>query len=69
MSRARCPYDNAPIEGYHNTLKSEHINCFTYNTKEALDIGVNDFAYVWYNHVRPHTYNKKETPATARLYI
>lgn len=66
MSRAGCPYDNAPMERYYNTLKSEHIYHFSYSTKENLDSGVNDFAYVWYNHVRPHTYNKGRTPAIAR---
>lgn len=60
MSRAGCPYDNALMEHYYNTLKSEHINHFDYNTKEALDSGVNDFAYVSYKHVLPHTYNKGE---------
>ena len=67
MSRAGCPYDNAPMERYYNTLKSEHIYHFSYNTWETLDSGVNDFAYVWYNHVRPHTYNNGKTPATARV--
>lgn len=66
MSRAGCPYDNAPMEHYRNTLKSEHMNHFSYKTKEDLNAAVNDFAYVWYNHVRPHKYNKRRTPAQAR---
>lgn len=67
MSRAGCPYDNAPMERYYNTLKNEYINLFTYRTKEELDRAVREFAYAWYNHVRPHTYNKGRTPYAARI--
>lgn len=64
---AACPYDNVPMERYYNTLKSERMNHFWYKTKEDLDATLNDFAYVWYNHVRPHKYNKGKTPAQARV--
>jgi putative transposase len=67
MSRAGCPYDNAPMERYYNTLKNEHTNLFSFKSKENLDHSVNDFAYGWYNHVRPHTYNGGRTPAAARV--
>jgi len=67
MSRAGCPYDNAPMERYYNTLKSEHVYHFTYKVKESLDTAINDFAYVWYNHVRLHSYNKGKTPSAARV--
>lgn len=36
-------------------------------TKEDLDLSVDDFAYGWYNHVRPHTYNVGGTPYAARV--
>lgn len=48
-------------------LISEHINLFVYRTKEDLDLAVKEFAYVWYNHVRPHTYNQGRTPYAARV--
>jgi transposase InsO family protein len=67
MSRAGCPYDNAPMERYYNTLKNEHTNLFSFKTKEDLDLSVSDFAYGWYNHVRPHTYNGGRTPCAARV--
>jgi len=38
MSRAGCPYDNAPMERYYNTLKNEHVNLFVYKTKEITDM-------------------------------
>lgn len=66
MSRAGCPYDNAPMERYYNTLKHEHTNLFSFKSKADLDKSVNDFAYVWYNHVRPHTYNGGRPPCVAR---
>ena len=36
MSKAGCPYDNAPMEGYFNTLKSELIYLYEYDTEGAL---------------------------------
>lgn len=50
----------------YNTLKSEHINHFSCNSKESLDSDVNAFAYVWYNRMYPYTYDNGKTPATAR---
>src|SRR5690606_34540144 len=37
MIRAGCPYDNAPIERYFNTLKHELIYLFDFKTKFELD--------------------------------
>ena len=66
MSKAACPYDNAPMERYYNTLKNERINLHYYHTDEELNTSIDEFAYVWYNHVRPHTYNNNKTPFEAR---
>jgi Transposase and inactivated derivatives len=66
MSKAGCPYDNAPMERYYNTLKNELIYHHNYHTDEDLNEAVNDFAYIWYNHVRPHTFNGWLTPFEAR---
>jgi transposase InsO family protein len=67
MSKAGCPYDNAPMERYYNTLKNEKINLHYYHSEKELDQAVNDFAYIWYNHVRPHSYNNNMTPFEARF--
>ena len=69
MSKAGYPYDNAPMERYYNTLKNELIYLHFYHSDEELDCAVNDFAYVWYNHVRPHSYNAYRTPYEARYQI
>ncbi len=57
MSKAGCPYDNAVMERYFNTLKSELINLYTFKTNEELDNAIDYFAFVWYNWQRPHSYN------------
>lgn len=67
MSRAGCPYDNAPIERYFNTLKHKLINLFVFERELELNVAVAEFAYGWYNRVRPHTYNGGLTPAAARV--
>lgn len=66
MSKAGYPYDNAPMERYYNTLKSELIYQHEFNTEEALYSAIDEYAYVTYNHVRPHAYNNYETPFEAR---
>ena len=66
MSAAGCPYDNAPMERYYNTFKAELINRFNFRTDEELTHAVSEFAYVWYNQVRPHSYNDYRTPYEAR---
>ena len=66
MSKAGCPYDNAPMERYYNTLKNDCINLHYYHSDKELNTAIEEFAYVWYNHVRPHTYNNYKTPFEAR---
>jgi transposase InsO family protein len=66
MSKAGYPYDNAPMERYYNTLKNELIYLHHYHSDEELNTAINDFAYFWYNHVRPHSYNDYLTPYKAR---
>jgi transposase InsO family protein len=67
MSKAGYPYDNAPMERYFNTLKNECTNLFEFKTEEALYKAVDEFAYVDYNYVRPHSYNGYKTPHEARI--
>lgn len=67
MSKAGYPYDNAPMERYFNTLKNECTNLHEFKTAEALYRAVEEFAYVEYNYVRPHSYNGYATPHEARM--
>jgi transposase InsO family protein len=66
MSRAGCPYDNAPMERYYNTLKAELINNHTFSTDEDLNYFTAEFAYLWYNQIRPHSHNNYLTPLEKR---
>lgn len=66
MSKAGYPYDNAPMERYFNTLKNEEINHHQYREEKELYDAVEHFAYVNYNHERPHSYNNYLTPFEAR---
>ena len=66
MSKAGYPYDNAPMERYFNTLKNDLIYEHSYKTEESLYQAIEEYAYVTYNHVRPHSYNGYKTPFEAR---
>lgn len=57
MSKPGCPYDNAPMERYFNTLKAELINLHSYLTEAQLYEEVATYAYGWYNNQRPHSFN------------
>ena len=63
MSKAGCPYDNAPMERYFNTLKAELINLYSFSTEEELFNAVTVYAYGWYNNLRPHSHNNNMPPA------
>ena len=67
MSKAGYPYDNAPMERYFNTLKNECTNLHDFKTEESLYQTVEEFAYVEYNYVRPHSFNDYATPHEARV--
>ena len=67
MSKAGYPYDNAPMERHFNTLKNECTNLYEFRTEEEMYEIVEEFAYVTYNHVRPHSYNGYRTPYQARM--
>lgn len=63
MSKPGCPYDNAPMERYFNTLKAELIHLKTFADEATLYTEVNAYAYGWYNNLRPHSYNDGLPPA------
>ena len=65
MSKAGYPYDNTPMERYYNTLKNELINHHYYHSEKELYTSIEEFAYVHYNHERPHSYNNYKTPFEA----
>ncbi len=66
-SQPAMKYNNAPMKRYFNTLKNECINLYDYETEDALYQAVEDFSYVEYNYVRPHSFNGNATPHEARV--
>ena len=53
MSKAGCPYDNAPMERFYNTFKSNFYNVTSFSSVEMMDELTNKYIN-WYNYVRPH---------------
>lgn len=66
MSKAGCPYDNAVMERFYNTLKHEFYYLYKFATNDILDRRLYEFVYGKYNHVRPHSANGGLTPYAAR---
>lgn len=65
MSRSGCPYDNAPMERFYNTFKSNFYNVTAFSSVEMMDELTMKYIN-WYNYVRPHSYNDYLTPMEAR---
>lgn len=65
MSRAGCPYDNAPMERFYNTFKNCFYYRFTFENVEMLDEMTKKYIN-WYNYVRPHSFNDYLTPMETR---
>ena len=49
------------MECYYNTLKTELIYQYHFETIAELDYAVSAFTNEWYNQVRPHSYNEYPT--------
>lgn len=62
-----CPYDNAPMERYFNTLKNQCTDLYEFRTEESLYQNVEEFAYIHYNHVHPQNFNRFRIPYQARI--
>ena len=69
LSKEGYPYDNALMERYFNTLKNDFIYQHYYRTQEERYTAIEEFAYVQYNHVRPHSYNNYKTPFKTRYGV
>ena len=68
MSNAACSYDNAAKERYYNTLL---IYQYIFDTASDLDldVAVFEFAFGWYNQVRPHAHDGYKTPFEKRYSL
>ncbi len=62
MSRPARPWENAHSESFMNTLKSEQINCVSYQTMEELEAQIEEFIEQFYNKERLHSALKYRSP-------
>ena len=61
FSKRGCPYDNACIESFHYSLKSEEINRYKYRTIKEVKAAIDDYVE-WYNSERIHSANDNLSP-------
>ncbi len=63
MSRRGNCWDNAPMERFFRSLKTEWIPEHGYASQEHAEADVLRYLTHHYNHQRPHSYNGYQTPA------
>ncbi|GAA3945746.1 hypothetical protein GCM10022278_01140 [Allohahella marinimesophila] len=64
MSRRGNCWDNAPMERFFRSLKTEWIPKSGYHSPSAAKADVLRYVTWYYNRVRPHSYNGYESPIT-----
>lgn len=65
MSRRGNCWDNAPMERFFGSLKSEWVPDVGYEDMAQARPDLATYLYGYYNHRRPHSYNNYQTPAQA----
>ena len=63
MSRRGNPYDNARVESFMKTLKSEEVNLQTYQSMDEARASIADFIDAVYNQRRLHSSLGYQPPA------
>ena len=63
MSRRGNPYDNARVESFMKTLKSEEVNLQTYRSMDEARASIADFIDAVYNQRRLHSSLGYQPPA------
>jgi transposase InsO family protein len=66
MSRKGDCLDNAPMESFFASLKTEEVHLARYRTRAEAKAAVFEYLEVWYNRVRLHSGLGYRTPAEAR---
>lgn len=62
MSRRGNCWDNAPMERFFRSLKTENMPKSGYADEVIADDAVRDYIYKYYNSVRPHSHNLGLSP-------
>jgi transposase InsO family protein len=66
MSRRGNPLDNAPMESFFASLKTEDVHLARYRTRAEAKAAVFEYVEVFYNRVRLHSGLGYRAPAEAR---
>jgi transposase InsO family protein len=66
MSRRGNCLDNAPMESFFATLKTEHVHQARFRSREQAKAAVFDYVEIFYNRQRLHSAVGYRTPAEAR---
>jgi putative transposase len=66
MSRRGNCLDNAPMESFFASLKTEHVHQVCFHTREEAKAAVFDYIEVFYNRQRLHSGVGYRTPVEAR---
>jgi putative transposase len=62
MSRRGNCWDNAPMERFFRSLKTENMPKNGYKNEAAANDSVRDYIYKYYNSIRPHSHNLGLSP-------
>jgi putative transposase len=62
LSRSGNVWDNAAMESFFSSLKTERIDRKTYRTRDAAKADVFDYIELFYNPKRRHSTIGSETP-------
>lgn len=69
FSAPGVPYDNAPMESFFGSLKTEEIHRYHYHGISDLAVSLHEYLN-FYNHKRPHSSISNQTPAqTEEIYF
>src|SRR3954464_2740617 len=66
MSRRGNCLDNAPMESFFASLKTEHVHQVRFRTREEAKTAVFEYIEIFYNRQRLHSAIGYRTPAEAR---
>jgi putative transposase len=60
-AKGKC-YDNAAMESFFHTLKTEHVNLCDFKTREEAEVSIFEYIEVFYNRKRLHSSLNYKSP-------
>lgn len=70
MSRRGNCWDNAPMERFFRSLKTEWVPTFGYRNFNEAERSITDYILGYYSQIRPHRHNQGLSPVMAeRLHV